>query len=183
MYNFTIFDSYKNDWYCYVWDECNGKKGSAEIGTCLLNYLSQLPESVTHVSTFSDTCGSQNRNKNILAAMLYAVNRIDNIETIDVKFMESGHSYLEADSIHATIERHRKHKKVYTTREWVLLFSSARTKPSPYKVTTMHYNEFYNLEKLVSSMIQNTTLNTEKEKVNWLKIKWMRFQKNEPYIM
>jgi len=42
---------------------------------------------------------------------------------------------------------------------------------------------FYNLEKLVSSMTHNTTLNTEKEKVNWLKIEWMRFQKNEPYIM
>jgi len=40
--------------------------------------------------------------------MLCAVNRIDNIETIDVKFMESGHSYLEADTMHATIERHRK---------------------------------------------------------------------------
>jgi len=47
----------------------------------------------------------------------------------------------------------------------------------------MHYNEFYNLEKLVGSMIQNTTLNTEKEKLNWMKIKWMIFQKNEPYIM
>jgi len=183
VYNFTIFDSYKNEGYCYVWDECSGKKGSAEIGTCLINYLSHLTESVTHVSTFSDTCGGQNRNKNILAAMLYAVNCIDNIETIDVKFMESGHSYLEADTIHGTIERHRKYKKVFTTREWALLFSSTRIKPSPYKVTTMHYNEFYNLEKLVGSMIQNTNLNTEKEKVNWLKIKWMKFQKNEPYIM
>lgn len=114
VYNFTIFDSFKSDGYCCVWDECNGKKGSAEIGTCLLNYFSQLSESVTHISTFSDTFGGQNRNNNILAAMLYVVNHIHNIETIDVKFMESGHSYLEADSIHATIERYRKHKKVYT---------------------------------------------------------------------
>lgn len=35
--------------------------------------------------------------------------------------MESGHSYLEADAMHATIERARKHKKDYTTEEWALL--------------------------------------------------------------
>lgn len=39
VYNFTIFDSFKNDGYCYVWDEYNGKKGSAEVGSCLIKYL------------------------------------------------------------------------------------------------------------------------------------------------
>lgn len=51
VYNFTIFDSFKNDGYCYFWDECNGKKGSAEVGSCLIKYLTQLPESVSHVTT------------------------------------------------------------------------------------------------------------------------------------
>jgi len=26
VYNFAIFDSYKNEGYCYVWDKCNEKK-------------------------------------------------------------------------------------------------------------------------------------------------------------
>lgn len=70
------------------------------------------------------------------------MNSIGNLETIDVQFMESGYSYLEADSKHATIERYKKYEIVFTTREWTLLFSSARKKSSPYKVTTLHYNEF-----------------------------------------
>lgn len=53
-------------------------------------------------------------------AMMYLVNKTQ-IEIIDIKFMESGHSYLEADAMHATIERARKHKKDYTTEEWALL--------------------------------------------------------------
>jgi len=32
-------------------------------------------------------------------------------------------------------------------------------------------------------MVKNTTINTENYKVNWLKIKWIRFQKTEPYII
>lgn len=38
VYNFTVFDSNK-DGFCYVWDECNGMKGSSEIGTGLISYL------------------------------------------------------------------------------------------------------------------------------------------------
>jgi len=70
-----------------------------------------------------------------------------------------------------TIERCRKHKKIYTTQEWALLFSTARIKPSPYKVTNIHYDEFYDLEKIVKDMVKNTTINTDNDKVNWLKIK------------
>nr|CAH7752947.1 unnamed protein product [Callosobruchus chinensis] len=112
VYNFTIFDASNSNGYCYVWDETHGKKGSTEIGTCILKYLYELPETVTHVSSFSDTCGGQNRNKYVAAAMLFAVNKIHHLNVIDLKFMESGHSYLEADAMHATIERARKHKSI-----------------------------------------------------------------------
>lgn len=36
--NFTVYDSRKKG-ICYLWDENHGKKGSAEIETCLLKYL------------------------------------------------------------------------------------------------------------------------------------------------
>lgn len=181
VYNFTIFDCHNNDGYCFVWDECNGRKGSSEIGTCILRYLRQLPPSVSHVSSFSDTCGGQNRNKYVVAAMLFAVNKIESIETIDLKYMESGHSYLEADSMHATIERARKNKKIYTTREWALLMSTARKKS--YNVETLVHSDFHDLKELCDTMLLNVTLNTDKEKVNWLKVKWLRFEKNDPYII
>jgi len=42
IYNFTIFDGHNKDGYCFVWDECNGKKGSSEIATYLLKYITQL---------------------------------------------------------------------------------------------------------------------------------------------
>ncbi|RZF48681.1 hypothetical protein LSTR_LSTR015116 [Laodelphax striatellus] len=181
VHNFTIFDSHNSDGHCYVWDECNGKKGSCEIGTCLLDYLKNLPSSVTHVTSFSDTCGGQNRNKNIVAAILFAVNKFDSLSTIDLKYMESGHSYLEADSMHAAIERARKHKKIFTTREWALLISTARKKS--YNVKTMLHSEIFDLSKLANEMLLNTNFNTEKEKVNWLKIKWLRVEKNDPYVV
>ncbi|KAJ8949691.1 hypothetical protein NQ314_008154 [Rhamnusium bicolor] len=157
VYNLTIFDGSNPEGHCYVWDETHGKKGSAEIGTCLLKYLHGLPETVTHVSTFSDTCGGHNRNKYVAAAMLYAVNKINHLKVIVLKFMESGHSYLEADSMHATIERARKHKTIYTTREWSVLISAARIRPKPYIVNNLNFNDFYDLQKVADTMISNVT--------------------------
>lgn len=91
-YNFTIFENPNAHGYCYLWDDINGSKGSFEIGSCLLQYLYFLPDSVSHVSTFSYTCDGQNRNKNVAAAMLYAVNNIEyiykHLQIIDMKFMD-----------------------------------------------------------------------------------------------
>uniref|UniRef100_A0A6P7GN78 Uncharacterized protein LOC114344462 n=1 Tax=Diabrotica virgifera virgifera TaxID=50390 RepID=A0A6P7GN78_DIAVI len=183
VYNFTIYDTSNSDGHCFVWDETHGNKGSVEIGSCLLKYLMNLPETVTHVASFSDTCSGQNRNKFVTAAMLYAVNKIDNLKIIDLKFMETGHSYLEADSMHSTIERAKRHKKIYSTREWCLLISTARLKPREYYVTNMKFTDFFDLQKLVEDNVFNTTLNTNNEKVNWLRIKWLRFQKETPNIV
>lgn len=182
VYNFTIYDASNADGYCYVWDETHGQKGSIEIGTCLLKYLFALPVTVSHVASFSDTCGGQNRNKYVAAAMLFAVNKIDHLKIIDLKFMESGHSYLEADSMHACIERARRHKKIYSTREWCLLISAARIKRA-YIVENLQFTEFFDLKQLVNDIVINTTRNTSNEKVNWLHIKWLRFQKDKPFII
>ena len=102
----------------------------SEIGTCILDYLSNLPESVMHVSSFSDTCGGQNRNQLTSAVLLYAVNKNKNLQVFDMKFMKSGHSYLEADLMYATIECASKYKTIYMTREWGVLIQMARKKPS-----------------------------------------------------
>ncbi|CAH2009717.1 unnamed protein product [Acanthoscelides obtectus] len=183
VYNFTIYDCSNKDGICYVWDETHGSKGSSEIGTCLYKYLQSLPQTVEHVATFSDTCGGQNRNKFVSAAMLYSVSKLTNLKTIDLKFMESGHSYLEADSMHATIERARRHTKNYTTREWCLLISASRLRPRPYHVNNMQYCDFLDLQQLVECIVNNTSLNNNGEKVSWIRIKWLRFEKRSPNII
>ena len=80
--------------------------------------------------------------------MLYVVNRKENLETIDLNFMESDHSYLEDDSMYANIERKRKHMKVHTTCEWALLISAPRINPSQCQVIAMRYDDFYDIKEL-----------------------------------
>ena len=115
VYNFTIYDSHDGSGNAYLWDEVNSMKGSNEISSCLMKYFEELSTYVTHVASFSDTCGGQNRNRDISAAMLYAVQEVQNIEVIDLKYMESGHSFLQADS---TLRK----KKLFPYREGKVRF-------------------------------------------------------------
>lgn len=128
VYNFTIYESAPpNNAFCFCWSELNGKRGSSEIGTCLFQYLSNLPPHVKEVSLWSDTCGGQNRNQHVAALLLYLVQVSPHLETIDHKFLESGHSYMEADSMHSAIERAKKYIPVYTMRDWLNIFHIAKS--------------------------------------------------------
>lgn len=59
---------------------------------------------------------------------------------------------VEADSIYATIEKARKHKKVYKPNEYALLIKMSR-KISPYDLY-----DLYDLEKLTKTIIENRNL-------------------------
>jgi hypothetical protein len=182
VYNFTIYETASNNGFCYIWDETEGKRGANEIATALLDYAKSLPDYVTSITSFSDTCAGQNRNQFIAAAMLYAV-QVTHVTCIDLKYMESGHSYLEADSMHSTIEKSKRHQKIYTTREWEVLIAGARKNPRPYTVRRLMHDDFFDLKLLSNQIIQNRTRNINGDVVKWLKIKWMRFDKAHPYTI
>lgn len=102
---------------------------------------------------------------------------IPHINTIDVKYMESGHSYLECDSIHSFIERKKKNLKIYSTQKLGMQIQTARINHKRFNTRIIDYCEFFNSKKVSTSIINNANIDTEGENVQWLKIKMMRFEK------
>ena len=86
------------------------------VCTCILP--NSLPPNISHASLYSDTCGGQNRNKYIAATLVYIIQNSETITTIDHKFMESGQSQMEVDSIHPATETAKKSTAVYMPRDW-----------------------------------------------------------------
>lgn len=189
VFNLTIYNSAPpNDAYCYCWSELNGKRGSSEIGTCLFEYITHLPPHVKEVSLWSDTCGGQNRNQHVASLLLYLV-QVTDIEIIQHNFLESGHSYMEADSMHSSIEHAKKFVSVYTINDWLNIFKLARSKRNknkksePYNVQEFKFNNFYDLKNLSENLIRNKIKDTEGQTVNWLLIKSLRYSKKNPGII
>lgn len=179
MYNLTVFSMADQKGYCYMWTEVEGQRGSNEIGTCIYKYLESLPRSVQHVIFYSDTCTGQNRNQFMTAALHHAVNNIPHIKIIEQKYLESGHTQMEADSIHACIEKASKGVRIYHPDQWMTVAQCAKKKGEPYTVLPLTHEAFFDFKTVAKNRMHNTKQNVKKEKVDWLKIKCLRVIENE----
>ena len=104
FYNLGVNTRHDKKGYMLVWQEIEGKRGSCEISSSLFTFLQKNHlENYDEIRTFSDCCGRQNRNKNIVAFFMYICMRT-NIQSWTHTFLESGHSYLPNDTDYGKIE-------------------------------------------------------------------------------
>lgn len=180
VFNLTIYENgHDQEAYCFLWNELNGKRGSAEIGSILLKYIASLPKIITELSLMSDTCGGQNRNQHIAAVLLYAV-KYTHLFIIDQKFLEPGHTFMECDSMHTAIENYKRNRSVFTMNGWLKICRKARSSRKPYIVNELRFTDFYDLKELTAALIQNRNIDEHGKKVSWLKVKSLRYRKDMP---
>ena len=145
-YNFSIYESCTRRGFCYLWGETQGKRGAFEISTCLYKWLTSVDKLrlAKTVILYCDCCSGQNRNRFVVAMLRYALINCDYIETVHLKFLLSGHSYMPVDSIHATIEHFIKKRIIWAPSEWTIVIRSARVDPEPYTAVVMANDSFLN---------------------------------------
>ena len=100
-------------------------------------------------------------------------------EIIDHKFMVSGHSYLPNDCDFGGIEgaRHRL-SHLYVPEEWGELVRKAH-RVNPFQVRWMTQADFISVGPLKAAIV-NRKVNTDGEKVEWLKRHWICVEKSSP---
>lgn len=96
-------------------------------------------------------------------------------------FLEVGHTQNENDSIHSAIERAARKAKIYTPEQWSAVARTARQN-KPYSVQDMQLVDFINFKE-VAKEIRNFDVTDAGCKVNWSKLRSIRFSKAEPNIM
>ncbi len=108
----------------YVYHEGICGKGANEVGSFLLQYISQLPDNIQHLHVFSDNCYGQNRNHTIVRMFLaLAHNRFASVTQY---FPIRGHSYMPNDRDFGHLKaRLRVEDRIFTTMKFVRLIASA----------------------------------------------------------
>ena len=146
-YNLTVYDYRNGQGYCNVWAETTAMRGSNEIASCVYRYLERISkEGVKKVTLFSDSCGGQNRNKNFLTMLWYALSKFE-FEEIEHIFFVSGHSQNEGDSMHSVTERSSSHVSVYTPTQWAQTMRTAKRHAPLYIVEELDQSDFFDLKK------------------------------------
>lgn len=111
--------------------------------------------------------------------MLWCAVQNTSIDEIEHVFFVRGHSENESDGIHARIEKASRHLDIYSTSQWATVIQGAKVRPPFYKVKEMSQDDFSDF-KLVSKRFANTNMDTERERVRWLKIRKYCVSKAEP---
>ncbi len=167
-YNLTVFELASKQGFCYVWLQTEGKRGSSEIGTCLLKWLTSLPPTTKRVVLWSDNCGGQNRNQFVLTALVWAVSKLP-IESITLRFLETGHTMMEVDAMHARIEAEKKNVDIYLLHDWLNIMRAAKKTGQPYKVEELLFQEFKDLRGLNTEIIHNVKKAVTGDDLSWKK--------------
>ncbi|KAI4478515.1 hypothetical protein M0804_011838 [Polistes exclamans] len=130
VYNFGCHEFSKNISHMFVWPETEGSRGSQEISSCLIKYIKTYATNFEKIITYSDSCTGQNRNIKTVLSLLKLVQSTEiRAESIEMKLLVSGHSYLPNDSDFAIIEsRAKKNQNIFSPDDWYNIIKTCKKK-------------------------------------------------------
>lgn len=143
MHNYTIYCNNDGEVHLYVWHEGDGGVTANEFTTCLIDFLRQkATEGFKKMIIISDGCCYQNRNKTLSSALL----NLSREKELDIEqlILEKGHTMMQVDSVHSTLEGLFK-PPIYSPSHYVSLMAQARHS-KPYIIHNVDYTFFKNYE-------------------------------------
>lgn len=181
VYNLGIHSGSNDQAHCNVWVEGEAGRGSQEVGSCLLKHvMERLGNDVKNLILWSDSCGGQNRNIKLtlmLKALLYDH---PTLQTIRLRFLESGHSFLPNDTDFGRIECALKlQQRIYTPEDYMRIMQICK-KSKPMQVHRMRKEDFLSSANLEKRII-NRKKATDGSKVSWLKTKEIMLRKEDEF--
>lgn len=186
MYNETFYESGTRNGYCFVWGEQDGLRGSNEICTTLIKYLTIVEErsTVNTVSLFCDSCPGQNKNNQVISAIFWFMNKVAiNINSVSITYLQPGHTYMPVDSVHSAIDSNLKKKIVWAPSEWPTIIVNSRNKPKPYEVFVLNYTDFKDFKKFQSDNFPKLTTTDDGQKIKMSEVKKVTFPKKSSTIL
>ena len=177
--NFTIVDEGIHEDNCYVYDETVAGKGPNDVSSFLLHFISRKVEAgAKEFRFYSDNCFAQNKNRGVTAALLHAAAKF-NI-TIRHRYLEKGHTYNAADTVHSLIERKARPLNIYTPDQWYEVIATAkRSVNNPIKVVKVDNTMISDWKDMASKL--NLDKDVEGKPIPWQKLREISYDGNTPY--
>ena len=146
VHNFTLFNLKTTAGHCFLWDETEADLNANIFSTILCKFISNLNlECDKIIVLYSDGCNYQNRNSTLSNAFLNLAQLLR--ITIFHKYLEKGHTQMECDSMHASIEKRLKQTEVTLPSGYMTACQQARI-TDPYSVEVLTHTYFLNFDKI-----------------------------------
>lgn len=158
-YNLCINLADNKQSYMCLWHEGIAGRGGNEIASCLLRVLNMDVVNKKKLIIWSDNCAAQNKNRMMIFVYSFLIS-CGIFETIEHKFLVSGHSFLQCDRDFALIEKRKRKSKVMVPHDLHdLIISSTHT--GRFNVVDMS-DRFFNIQSAADSILNLKNANISK---------------------
>ncbi|CAH0547321.1 unnamed protein product [Brassicogethes aeneus] len=149
--------SQKHKAVAILWHECISGRKKEDIISAYNGFLTGYARDKKSVYLWADNCSAQNKNWCFLSYLIYVIN-CDHIaaEKLTIKYFETGHTFMSADSFHHLVEKSMKENpKIYDFQDFLNAVQNS-TKSSYIK--EMNFSDFKHWP--------NLTTNYQLQKIN-----------------
>lgn len=180
LYNFGIHVGSTNQGIFNIWLEHEASKGTQEVGSCLRKYIMSICHPVKTLLLWSDSCGGQNRSIKLVVMLIHTLLNHPSLETISLRFLESGHSFLPNDSDFGDVEcKLKTNERIFTAEKYMEIMKDCRIN-NKFHVNRMSPNvDFYSVDNLLKYTI-NRKKDSNKAKVSWMEAHEIVMEKSNP---
>ena len=141
VYNFGIHNCASGSSVMCVWNECIAGRGSNEIISCLMEYLSRERPQAKKLTCYSDSCFGQNKNTQMICFWSKLINK-GQFTRIDHKFLVRGHAYIPNDRDFSHIEKMKSSAVIHLPEDWENIIQEACI-ANPFQVQKMSKDKFF----------------------------------------
>ncbi|GFN79535.1 hypothetical protein PoB_000604100 [Plakobranchus ocellatus] len=150
----------------HMWSEDVARRGSNEVLSSLNRYFSNKALDASNRIAWSDSCGGQNKNKDIISFWYYLVHVKQIFKSIENKFAIPGHTFLLCERDFGVIEKKKgKYQQCTIPRGGIALWKKAKTN-NPFQVVRMKRQDFIDIAPMRQQLIfRNTAADGSKVKL------------------
>lgn len=165
-----------------VWLEYEASKGTQEVSSCLKKYIKNIKPSVKKLLLWSDSCGGQNRSIKFFLMMIYILRKHPTLESISMRYLQSGHSFLPNDSDFGDVECSLKGAgPLFTDTDYINVMENCRIE-NKFCVERLHSEDFFSVKQLEEA-ITNRKKDINNVKVSWLNTHEILIEKSDPFTI
>lgn len=162
VFNETFANMAKKDelkqHYYVVWNEAIAGRCAEDVANTFLKVI-ELERDATKIIFWLDNCSGQNKNWFLFTALLCLVNMPNcSVESIELKYLVTGHTFMAADGLHGKIEQKmRKQKNTLDMADFVSVLEQSSKRA---KVVLLQHSDFRLLDNKFRARrsLQNETM-------------------------
>ncbi|GFR73255.1 CAI-1 autoinducer sensor kinase/phosphatase CqsS, partial [Elysia marginata] len=128
-----------------LWHEGISGRSAADVTSAFIKAISMMAEDAKDIVIWCDNCAAQNKNWTLYTSIARFMNSSADIvpQTVALKYLKTGHTFMLADSFHGQVETnmHRK-KNVFNFHDFVSVIQACGGSPKTVKMQPQDFTEW-----------------------------------------